>query len=81
MHSDMSKNKILIVDDEVMLTGLLSDHLQDNGYITYAANDAGEALRLLKNEPNLILLDINMPGIEVAKWFSVYPIYSWMSFV
>ena len=47
MHSDMSKNKILIVDDEVMLTGLLSDHLQDNGYITYAANDAGEALRLL----------------------------------
>lgn len=57
-------NKILIVDDEVMLTGLLSDHLQNNGYETCTANDSEEALRQLKNAPDLILLDINMPGMD-----------------
>lgn len=56
--------KILIVDDEPMLTRLLSDHLGDNGYTTLAANSAEEALLLLKNAPDLILLDINMPGMD-----------------
>ncbi len=56
--------KILIVDDEPMLTQLLSDHLGDNGYETYAANSAEEALALLANAPDLILLDINMPGMD-----------------
>lgn len=63
-------NKILIVDDEVMLTSLLSDHLQNNGYVTYVANDAKTALQLLKYSPELILLDINMPdmdGLELCK--------------
>ncbi|MDO5601636.1 MAG: response regulator transcription factor [Oscillospiraceae bacterium] len=57
-------DRILIVDDEVMLTGLLADHLQNSGYETDTANDAKTALRLLKNEPHLILLDINMPGMD-----------------
>ena len=56
--------RILIVDDEVMLTGLLSDHLRNNGYDTYTANDSEAALRQLKNAPDLILLDINMPGTD-----------------
>lgn len=55
---------ILIVDDETMLTQLLSDHLQNSGYITYVANDAGSALRQLELSPDLILLDINMPGMD-----------------
>ena len=56
--------RILIVDDEVMLTGLLSDHLRDNGFEPCTANDAESALRHLKNAPDLILLDINMPGMD-----------------
>lgn len=31
--------KIMVVDDEKMLTGLLSDHLRDNGYLPYVANN------------------------------------------
>lgn len=58
------RHKILIVDDEVMMTELLSDHLRDNGYETLAANSAAEALRLLPENPSLIILDINMPGMD-----------------
>ena len=56
--------KIMVVDDEKMLTGLLSDHLRDNGYLPYVANSAQEALEQLGTEPDLILLDIKMPGMN-----------------
>ncbi len=56
--------KILIVDDETMMTELLCDHLQDCGYETYAAGNVVTAMELLQKEPDLILLDINMPGMD-----------------
>lgn len=56
--------KILVVDDEVMITELLSDHLGDEGYEVYTANSAAEARRLLPAEPDLIILDINMQGTD-----------------
>lgn len=56
--------KILIVDDEMMLTNLLSDHLKDNGYLPYVANSAQEALDKINTAPDLILLDIKMPGMS-----------------
>lgn len=55
---------ILIIDDEEMLTELLADYLQDCGYITYVANSSDEALEQLQKNPDLILLDINMPGTD-----------------
>ena len=58
------KYKILIVDDEEMMTELLSDYLSDEGYETYIANDAAQALKLLPKNPDIIILDINMPGID-----------------
>ena len=56
--------RILIVDDEKMLTDLLSEHLRDCGYEPLVANDGGAALSQLQKKPDLILLDINMPGID-----------------
>lgn len=56
------RRKILVVDDEVMITELLSDHLGDEGYEIYTANNAARALELLSGNPDLIILDINMPG-------------------
>ena len=56
--------KILIVDDEIMLTDLLSEHLEINGYIPYVANSSREALEHLNVQPDLILLDINMPDTD-----------------
>lgn len=58
------KHKILIVDDEVMITELLSDYLGDEGYEIYTANNAAHALKLLPKNPDLIILDINMPGMD-----------------
>lgn len=56
--------RILIVDDEEMITELLSDHLGDEGYEIYTANSTGRALELLPKMPDLIILDINMPGMD-----------------
>ena len=56
--------RILIVDDERMLTELLSRHLQKCGYITFVAEDAEQAISMLNTYPDLILLDINMPDID-----------------
>ena len=54
----------MIVDDEKMMTELLSDHLQDCGYETLEANSAVEAISMLPRQPDLIILDINMPGTD-----------------
>lgn len=56
--------KILIVDDEIMMTDLLSAHFEDNGYIVFTANSSEEALSALSGKPDLILLDIGMPGTD-----------------
>ena len=64
------KYKILIIDDEEMLTELLSEHLQKCGYLPYTANSAEEALDQLKIAFDLIILDINMPemdGLQLCK--------------
>uniref|UniRef100_UPI004055A74D response regulator transcription factor n=1 Tax=Agathobacter sp. TaxID=2021311 RepID=UPI004055A74D len=62
--------KILVVDDEIMLTQLLSAHLTNEGYLVYTANNAEEAMNKLSVSPDLILLDINMPdmdGLELCR--------------
>ena len=37
-------HKILIADDESMLTDLLSEHLQDSGYTTFIAHNSDEVI-------------------------------------
>lgn len=62
--------KILIVDDVEMMTELLSDQLRDCGYDTLVANSSRQAISLLQLQPDLIILDINMPemdGLELCK--------------
>lgn len=56
--------RILIVDDEKMMIELLTDHLQDCGYEILSAVSAKEAVACLQKRPDLILLDINMPGTD-----------------
>ena len=54
--------KILMIDDERMMRDLIKDHFTAEGYLVYTANDYESAMSGLNAEPDLILLDINMPG-------------------
>ena len=57
--------KILVVDDELGVRNLLTDHLTREGYDVIQASNGEEALELAeKNDPQVILLDIKMPGID-----------------
>lgn len=56
--------KILIIDDEEMLTEMLADHFEMEGYLPAVANSAKEALDKLSFNPDIILLDITMPGMD-----------------
>ena len=60
----MDKKKILIVDDEVDMLSLLETRLSAAGYSVIKAADGKEGLRLAKKEqPDMIILDIMMPGL------------------
>jgi len=56
---------ILIVDDEVSILNSLSPILEDEGYQVMVAKSGEEALRIIASEPpDLLLLDIWMPGMD-----------------
>ena len=63
--------RVLVVDDARVIRDLLSDLLEEEGYQVILASNGNEALGLAEKEnPQAILLDINMPGIngvEVCK--------------
>lgn len=60
-----NKENILIVDDSDEILFFLSTLLEEEGYDTIEANNGEKALDLLaENMPDLILLDIRMPGID-----------------
>ncbi len=60
-----SKQKILIVDDDVNIAELISLYLTKECYDTRMVHDGEEALQVYEQyEPNLILLDLMLPGID-----------------
>ena len=61
----MSSNaRILIVDDEPQIRRVMMTSLAANGYQSFEARSGEEALEALReNAPDLILLDLNMPGM------------------
>lgn len=59
------KGKILIVDDEIGILDTVSGILEDEGYSTFTAQDAEDALHILeKEEIDLIFLDVWLPGMN-----------------
>ena len=61
----VSKQKILIVDDDVNIAELISLYLTKECYETKMVHDGESALRELQTfQPNLILLDLMLPGID-----------------
>ncbi len=68
----MSKNSILVVDDELLIRDLLYDFFQDQGWEISIASDGKKAMEVLKSkEIDLLLTDIKMPemdGLDLTKY-------------
>lgn len=59
------KEKILIVDDDKEILNLISIYLNNEGYTVIKAADGKMALKIVEEErPQLVVLDIMMPGID-----------------
>jgi len=61
----MAEPLILVVDDEQAITDLIEIHLLSEGYRVRKAASGAEALRIVREEhPDLVILDIMMPGMD-----------------
>lgn len=61
----MEKQKILVVDDEEDLQELLRYNLEKEGYIVTCVGSGEESIAAAKKQlPNLILLDLMLPGMD-----------------
>ncbi|MGL5244675.1 MAG: response regulator transcription factor [Sarcina sp.] len=61
----MSRQNILVVDDEREITDAIDIYLTNEGYMVYKAYDGVEALNILENRSiDLVLLDVMMPRLD-----------------
>lgn len=60
----MKKYKILVIDDEQSILDMLKLYFELEGYLVDVAINANKALEKLTNSPDIILLDINMDGMN-----------------
>jgi CheY-like chemotaxis protein len=58
------RSSVLVVEDEVMISELVTDVLSDNGFAVHAVADGNEALRYLESgaEVDVLFTDINLVG-------------------
>lgn len=57
-------SRILIIDDEKALVSLLESRLKAKGHDVLTAYDGQTGIELAKKQPDLIILDIMMPGMD-----------------
>jgi two-component system, chemotaxis family, protein-glutamate methylesterase/glutaminase len=66
-NSEMTKTKVLVVDDSITMRALFSDVLEQTQDIVVvgAANGADQAREMIASErPNVLTLDVEMPGMN-----------------
>jgi len=61
----MAERRILVVDDDPIVCGSLTELLRFQGYEVDSASDGEEAIALIGKEPcNLVVADVSMPGLN-----------------
>jgi len=62
---DVGQKNVLVVDDDANIRMLLKQELESAGYVVSEAVDGIEAIcKVKQSKPNLILLDVMMPGMS-----------------
>lgn len=62
--------RVMVVDDEPGVRNMLVAVLEDEGYSVLSATNGAQALALLEREhPDLVLLDIMLPGVDGREVF------------
>lgn len=61
------RTKILIADDEADIVSMLRSFFESKDYLVLPATNGAEALKQVERKPDIILLDINMPGLDGLK--------------
>lgn len=65
MKTEKKDIRLLIVEDEVTLAGIISDTLSENGFEVHVAHDGIEALKAMETfSPEIIVTDIMMPRMD-----------------
>jgi len=60
----MRSTKILVVDDEPKIRRIITSYLAEEGFDIQEAADGETALDLATAEPDLVILDVGLPGID-----------------
>ena len=62
---DVDRKRILVIDDDLPLRGMLSAALRSHGFQVLLAGDGAEGQRALNlHNPDIILLDLAMPNVN-----------------
>ena len=73
----MKQNRVLVVDDDKDFRNLIVDYLEEEGFSTLQAENGYIAFKHIEHEkPDLILLDIQMPGkngLDVCRFLKAQP--------
>ena len=56
--------RVLAIEDDRELGYLYESFLGEEGYEVMVAHDADEAMRLLRSRPDVVLLDLMLPGTD-----------------
>ena len=63
--ADVDRKRVLVIDDDLPLRGMLAAALRQAGFQVLLAGDGGEGHRALTiHRPDVILLDLAMPGVN-----------------
>ena len=63
--------KILVVDDELPITNLVSAYLKPEGYEVYTASDGPSGLKAARAyKPDILILDVMLPGMDGIEMLS-----------
>ena len=72
MGTDTQNQKVLVIDDDKDVRELLSRLLKDAGYRPIDARDGKEGLERTKDEPALVILDLEMPRMDGFEFLDNY---------